>query len=154
MSDVFDREYYETIWQDEGVHRHSICESMANYLIAKHGQVSILEIGGGCNYVVKILREKGCDAWGLELSEYAVRNSCSPDHTIRGDIRNIPFADGRFDVVHTSGVFGYTKDVEQSWVECKRVGGVQDHNIDYNDRIPEHRYVITESEQWWNERLS
>ena len=69
-----------------------------DFLIQKYGKSQILDIGTGCGYLVKLLREKGCDAWGLEVSDYALENSCIPEFIRKGDIRNIPFAASSFDV--------------------------------------------------------
>ena len=60
---VFDKNYYDTIWPEQSVHRHEHCENLANSLIQKYGRVKILDIGTGCGFLVKLLREKGCDAW-------------------------------------------------------------------------------------------
>ena len=57
----FDKAYYEGIWGT--VHRHDYCESSANQLVQKHGKVRILDIGTGCGYLVKCLRNLGVDAW-------------------------------------------------------------------------------------------
>jgi hypothetical protein len=52
-------------------------------------------------------------------------------------------------------VWGYfpEEDIEKAWTECKRVGRIQHHNIDYNDGIQEHQYLIIKSKEWWDERL-
>jgi methylase of polypeptide subunit release factors len=84
----FNKKYYEDIWGT--VHRHDYCESLASMLISKYGKCSILDIGTGCGFLVNLLREKGCDAWGVDFSEYAVHNACSRK-VLLGDIRNLPF---------------------------------------------------------------
>ncbi len=150
---MFDEKYYKDIWK-EGVHRHDYCEGLANQLVQKYGKVRYLDLGCGCGYLVKLLREKGCDAWGLEISAYAIANSCDPAHVRLGDIRDIPFPSG-FDVVHSQGVWGYfpKEDIQKAWAECKRVGKQQEHNIDCLDYEPSHRYLFTESAEWWKDQF-
>lgn len=145
---MFDEQYFKDIWGT--VHRHDYCEDLANRLIAKYGKVRFLDIGTGCGYLVKVLRDKGCDAWGLELSEYAVANSHG--YVRQGDVRDIPFASG-FDVVHSQGLWEYVpeEDVQAAIVECRRVGEHQEHNFDTEgcDDPPEHQKLPLYSEQWW-----
>ena len=151
---IFNEEYFKNIWGT--VHRHDYCDSLADQLITKYGKVSILDIGTGCGYLVKILREKGCDAWGVEVSNYAIQNSCDPEHIRKGDIRDIPFADKRFDVVFSQGVWEYVKeeDIPQAWAECNRVGNIQEHHIDtIGSGIDENNFATTKTREWWDERL-
>lgn len=153
---VFNEAYYRNIWGEQGVHRHDYCENLSNQLIQKYGKVRILDIGTSCGYLVKVLRDKDCDAWGLEVSDYALQNSCIPDYVRKGDIRDIPFASNRFDVVHSQGVWGYfpEEDIEKAWDECKRVGKMQHHNIDPDPQPLEHQYLFTKSHEWWEEKMT
>lgn len=149
----FDKTYYDEIWGT--VHRHDYCENIANELIAKYGQVKILDIGTGCGFLVKTLREKGCDAWGLEVSDYAIANSCDPEHVRKGDVRDIPYASG-FEVVFSQGVWEYIpeSDIDQAWSECLRVGKIQDHRIDYiGSGIDEENFITCQPREWWDQRL-
>lgn len=152
-SSKFNKDYYDAIWGT--VHRHDYCNDLADRLISKFGKVRILDIGTGCGYLVRCLREKGADAWGIEISDYALANSCDADHVRRGDIRNIPFAAASFDVVHSQGVWGYfpEEDIKTAWRECQRVGKAQEHNIDYLDDDVTHGYAVVRDEAWWKNRF-
>ncbi len=147
----FNKKYFDDIWGT--VHRHDYCESLAESLITKYGKVRFLDIGTGCGELVRVLREKGCDAWGMEISQYALENSHG--YVREGDIRNIPFASDSFDVVHSQGVWGYfpEEDIQKAWAECKRVGKIQHHNIDYLDEIIEHQYLLKKSQEWWKNQF-
>ena len=149
---MFDKKYYDDIWGS--VHRHDYCECLAQSLIDKYGKCKILDIGTGCGYLVKLLREKGCEAWGIDISPYALQNACSP-YVQFGDVRDISFKDRFFDVVHSQGLWGYfpEEDIEKAWRECNRVGRLQEHNIDYDDYIPEHQMLIKKPKEWWDARL-
>jgi ubiquinone/menaquinone biosynthesis C-methylase UbiE len=151
--ETFNQDFYERIWGT--VHRHEYCQHLAESLVKQYGKCRILDIGTGCGHLVKCLRDLGCDGWGLEVSEYAIQNSCCHDFVRRGDIRDIPFASNRFDVVHSNGVWGYFPecDIQGAWLECKRVGKIQHHNIDYDDADPDHGLVLVKSRAWWDNQF-
>lgn len=150
----FNKEYYESIWGT--VHRHDYCESLADALISKYGKCNILDIGTGCGFLVKTLREKGCDAWGLEISDYALENSCAKGYVLKGSVIDIPFKDGSFDVVYSQGLWEYVpeEDIQVAWVECNRVGRIQEHNIDCaNSGLGEEGFITSQSKEWWEDKL-
>jgi ubiquinone/menaquinone biosynthesis C-methylase UbiE len=162
---VFDKKYYDNIWgtyadengkQVSGLHRHDYTETLASRLIAKYGTCKILDIGTACGHLVKTLREKGCDAWGTEISQYALENSCAPEYVVKGDMRNLPFAADSFDVVHSQGVWGYfiEDDIPKALKECRRVGKYQEHNVDYDDYDPDHQYIVKKSREWWDKQFA
>lgn len=151
----FNANYFNSIWPEQGVHRHDYAESLADQLIAKYGKVKILSIGDGCGFLVKTLREKGCNAWGLEISDYAIDNSCAPEYMRQGDVRDIPYASG-FDLVFSQGLWCHIpeEDIDKAWAECKRVGKQQEHYIDYEEAPDDIPYFVTrKSETWWMNRL-
>lgn len=148
---MFDKQYYDDIWKT--VHRHDYCESLSDNLIAKYGKVKFLDIGTGCGYLVKLLNDKGTKAYGMDISKYALDNSHG--NILLADVRDIPFKDNYFDVVHSQGLWGYfpEEDIEKAWAECNRVGKFQEHNIDPDPQPPEHRYLFTRSHEWWKEKM-
>ncbi len=151
---TFDKKYYDDIWGT--VHRHDYTESLANSLIAKYGKVRILDCGTGCGHLVKLLREKGSDAWGFDISDYALANCCAPGYVVKAHASKLPFSDQSFDVVHSNGLFGYDEDVDQIIKELKRVGRIQQHNIDTSECIlpPEFRIINIKPRTWWDEQLA
>lgn len=152
---IFDKNYYQAIWGDQGVHRHDYTADLAERLIKKYGAGRILDIGTGCGHLVKTLREKGADAWGIDISQHAIENSCAPGFVLKASITDIPFKNKFFDLVHSQGVWGYfpEADIPRAWAECNRVGKRQEHNIDCLDSIPEHQYLLVKSREWWDQRL-
>jgi SAM-dependent methyltransferase len=146
----FGKAYYDRVFPGIGLHRHDYAADRAEWLIQKYGTVRFLDVGCGCGILVKELNQRGATATGLERSAYAVRNSCAPDHVVRGNVRWMPFADGAFDVVVSNGVLGYfpLSAVGQVIAECRRVGRFQEHNIDFEE-YPEHGYRFVKDESWW-----
>lgn len=154
---MFDKKYYDDIWGSiGGVHRHDYTESLSNRLISQYGKVRILDGGTGCGHLVKLLREKGCDAWGFDVSEYAIENSCAKGYVVKAHASHLPFSDGFFDVVHSNGLFGYDMEVGPIIKELKRVGKIQDHNIDTAecDLPPEFKIINVKPRAWWDEQFS
>lgn len=154
FSDEFPKEFYDFIYGS--VHHHDYAEYRSTELINRFGKVKFLDIGCSCGILVKKLIEKGAEAYGIEVSDYALSQSCAPEWVQKGDIRNIPFPDDYFDVVHSCSVFGYTpeKDVYQSISECLRVGKIQSHAIDYETSPPSYGYKFMKPREWWYERLN
>jgi SAM-dependent methyltransferase len=61
----------------------------------------VLDIGCGKGFLVKDLVDAGIDAYGLDVSDYGVKN-CPPDvvgRLHRGDCRDLPFPDASFAAV-------------------------------------------------------
>lgn len=69
---------------------------------------SFLEVGCNVGNQLIALQDDGYEAlFGIELQQYAVdiaRNRCKGINIIKGSALDIPFKDGFFDVVFTSGV--------------------------------------------------
>ncbi len=155
MEKRFDKKYFDDIWGDDGVHRHYYTESLADRLISKYGKVRFLDIGTGCGNLIQVLREKGCIAYGMDISEYAVENSHG--NVVLGDVRDIPFKDNSFDVVHSQGLWDYIpkEDVKKAYAECLRVGKFQEHNIDtiLDDAEWTKDFATHESREWWDEQF-
>ena len=150
----FDKKYFDDIWST-GVHAHNYCPDLARFLIQKYGKVRFLDIGTGCGELVRVLRELGCQAYGLDISEYAVANSHG--NVVLGSVTDIPFKDNSFDVVHSSGLWEYLteEEIPIAVKECYRVGKHQEHNIDHDQtfRHPEYKFVTWKSLEWWKEKL-
>lgn len=148
FSDEFPKEFYDFIYGS--VHHHGM-ESRADYLINRFGQVKILDVGTGCGHLVKLLRERGAKAYGIEVSDYALSQSCASEWVQKGDIRNIPFPDNYFDVVTSQAIHGYYSeaDIEKAVSECRRVGKQQFHSIDTNCPIPAYGYKFMKPLEYW-----
>ena len=79
-----------------------IAEDMVKHFALKPGQ-RVLDVGAAKGFLVKDLIKvcPGLEAFGLDISEYAVMN-CEPEMIGRlhlGDCRKLPVPDGSFDAV-------------------------------------------------------
>lgn len=151
---VFDQQYYDSIWGS--VHRHDYCPYWADRLVQEHGKCRILDIGTGCGYLVKLLREKGCDAWGAETSEYALANCCASGYILNASVTDLPFADDRFDIVFSNGLWEYIaeSDIPKARDEIWRVGAQQIHQIDHSGTDFRDDFVTWKPMAWWDEQLA
>ena len=85
----------------------------------------VLDVGCAKGFMVKALREQGIEAWGVDVSEYAL--STAPEdirgHLYRVDLNRdaLPFADGYFDCVTFLGTIECLDDYSKVLSEIKRV---------------------------------
>ena len=153
---IFNKKYYDDIWP-EGVHRHDYVDNWISRFKTEFKDCkSILDIGTGCGFMVKRLREEGYDAWGLEISDYAIENTCAKGYVIKGDVRDIPFKDNRFDLVFSQGLWTYIPEdeVDAAAKEVHRVGRKQLHNIDHDKCLFLPHFITWKPIEWWNEKLA
>jgi len=82
-----------------------------------------LDIGCSLGYLVKEVLEEGIDAYGIDISEYAIKNAVVENRVKYGSITDIPFEDNTFDVVSAFDVIEhiYPKDTEKAILEMYRV---------------------------------
>ena len=108
LSRQYGREYFDgTRDTGYGGYRYDgrwlpIAEDIVQHFNLKPGQ-RVLDVGGAKGFLVKDLMKAcpGLEAFGLDISEYAVTN-CEPEVVGRmhvGDCRKLPFPDGSFDAV-------------------------------------------------------
>ena len=151
---IFGKEYYDEVWG--GGHRHDYCPYWADRLVQEHGVCRILDIGCSCGYLVKLLRERGCDAWGVDSSEYAIVNTCAPGYVLKASVADLPFKDDLFDVVFSNGLWEYLTldEIAKGAQEIWRVGRKQIHNIDHDACDFREDFVTWKPQAWWDEQLS
>jgi len=103
---------------------------MIKFVIFLKGKnIRWLDVGCGLGYLINEAVEEGIDAYGLDLSRYAVENVIMKDRVLLGSIVNIPYRSNTFDVVSAIDVIEHIdrKDASTSFLELSRVlkpGGI------------------------------
>lgn len=97
----------------------------------KAKNLKVLDVGCAKGFLVKHLRDNGIDAWGIDISPYAVESSPVKEYLICGQVTDLPFEDNYFDVVTSHDVFEHLseEDAKLAMKECLRVGRKQYHVI-------------------------
>ncbi len=84
----------------------------------------LLDVGCGAGMAAQIARGRGATVAGLDASEplLAIARERTPDGDFRhGDLEQLPWADGTFDVVTGFNSFQYAADPKRALSEAKRV---------------------------------
>ncbi|MHB8220166.1 MAG: class I SAM-dependent methyltransferase [Acidimicrobiales bacterium] len=85
-----------------------------------------LDVGCAKGYLVEALREKGVDAYGCDVSRFAVEHAApgALGYVRRGDLgRGLPYGDGEFDLVTALEILEHLdpSDVQGALTELRRV---------------------------------
>lgn len=79
----------------------------ADYILHKEPRGKVLDIGCAYGYIVKKLRAKGIDAWGVDISQYAL--SKAPEvvkpYLKHASADRLPFGDKEFDIAFSASTF-------------------------------------------------
>lgn len=121
-SPAFFERFDEVREQDEGVFARSI------YGFDRHAGQRVLDIGCGNGWPVEHFARGGARVTGVDLTETAVALTrrrlalAGLEATlVVGNAEALPFADGTFDYVSSSGVLHHTPDTERAMAEAVRV---------------------------------
>jgi len=114
----------------------------------------VLEIGCAKGFVVEELRDLGIDAWGLDVSPYAIGEATSTLqpflHT--GDARTYlaNFARNEFDLVLSMRFLECISEADMPDLvdEMNRISWYQYHTI---DTVPPPNYYTVQPMSWWSD---
>jgi len=125
----FDKEFFEGKTGKKGGDRIrvtptglGVVRGVIDVLCAVFHGKSFIDVGCGVGWFVKFLKEKGENACGVELSQYAVDNAVTDDIT-QGDILDLHFIEEKYDVVLCWNVMAYLmeKDLKKAVESLKHV---------------------------------
>ena len=119
---------------------------------------TILEVGSNVGSQLCFLENEGfCNLFGIEINEYALKE-CRKDHPrincVYGSALDIPFKDGFFDLVFTSGVLIHIdpRDLDQAMREICRCSNKYVWGYEYfSDQCEEVSYRRCDSLLWRND---
>jgi SAM-dependent methyltransferase len=93
--------------------------------LRKGSSLKMLDVGCGQGYYVRDAMEEGINAYGIDISTYALENALAEvkDRITFGSITEIPFADEEFDVMTAFDVIEHIhpKDTLNAVAEIRRV---------------------------------
>lgn len=85
----------------------------------------VLDVGCAKGFLVKAFREQGIEAWGVDVSEYALSTApedvCTYLYRVDLDQNPLPFADGYFDFVAFLGTIECLDDHDNVLRQIRRV---------------------------------
>src|SRR3990167_10749403 len=102
-----------------------INDTRADYILSKHPG-SVLDLGCGGGFIIKRLRARGVDAWGVDISQYCIDHFAPEEvkpYIKISNLTKLPFSDNQFDWGFSMGVLEHLtpEDVETACVEINRV---------------------------------
>jgi len=117
----YDECYYQYIESRYISKKHII--RYVKFLFENRRTIRWLDIGCGLGYLVKEAIDEGIDAYGIEISEYALGRAVIKGRIIHGTITDIPFNNESFDVVSAIDVLEHVhpKDTLKALSEIHRV---------------------------------
>jgi hypothetical protein len=128
----FDRDYYQaghkkgTRYADylENALGSAIYRGMSNAIMAVFKPRRALEIGCAGGPIVKWLNEMGCDAHGIDVSNWAVENRFHPN-VILASADDLPYETGSFDLVFSCHSLEHLPEsiADGALAEISRVAG-------------------------------
>ena len=132
----------------------------ADYILRREPRGKVLDIGCAYGYIVKKLRAKGIDAWGVDISQYAL--SKAPEvvkpYLKHASADRLPFGDKEFDIAFSASTFEHMPQtmVAKAISEAVRVAGrgiiaVTPGTAPHFDEDITHR--TKQPLSWWREQF-
>jgi SAM-dependent methyltransferase len=128
----FDSDYYEaghkkgTRYSDylRNALGSTIYRGMSKAIMEVFKPKRVLEIGCAAGPIVKWLNEMGCEAHGIDVSDWAVANRFHPN-VIRASADDLPYETASFDLVFSCHALEHLPDsvADGAFAEISRVGG-------------------------------
>lgn len=126
----FDEAYFQdgsqrgTVYRNyrEAARTSAIFREIARAIVEVYRPRRALEIGCATGIMVRYLNEAGCEAHGIDVSEWAVANREHP-HVRLASAAELPYEDGAFDLVYSCHSIEHLPDavVKQALREITRV---------------------------------
>lgn len=163
----YTKEYFEggglgnyTGYEDDPKFEHRADEVIRLLDEKRTKKLKVLEIGCAKGFLVKHLRDNGVEAWGIDVSDYAI--SQAPENIkdfvqVWDATEPLPFKDNEFDAVISYEVLEHIEESASLALlaECRRVGKDQIHMIgciEY-DFGGDHTHINLKPFTWWADKF-
>jgi len=115
--------YAQRVFLDERLYEHDPAHKKRAEEIVKRSEGKTLDAGAGDGYITNLIKKKGLEVVGLEISDVRIKNAKEKYNLdfVKGDVNNLPFADNSFDTVVVSEVLEHTNNIGQGLKEAIRV---------------------------------
>ena len=119
----------------------------------------VLDVGCGLGTLVRMLREKGVEAYGVDFAQTLKDDfRMLEDYFVIADAKKLPFKDKYFDVVISTDFFEHLPEEEIDIVltEMKRVGKVVIARVAYEAplNLRQSKFHLTNKpKEWWQKKL-
>lgn len=174
----FDEAYFERGWErgtaydnyKKNAAESQIFKNVAKAIADVFAPTKALEIGCATGAIVKCLHDRAVDAWGIDVSSWAVQNAMHPNVKL-ASADALPFSTGEFDLVYSSHALEHLPDAihEAAFREIDRVccdRAVQFHMLPIVGTYPydyDHHLVIEnlrkdpthnllKPAEWWHDQ--
>ena len=119
---------------------------------------SVLDVGCGTGTLVKLLRDNGIEAYGIDFAPILKEKYWKEHYCLYADAKKIPFEDNAFDIVVSSDFFEHIpeEEIDTVYNEMKRVGNKIIARIAFEDKLTEKQklyHCTNKPKSWWIEKL-
>mmetsp|Transcript_23949 Transcript_23949/g.28969 ORF Transcript_23949/g.28969 Transcript_23949/m.28969 type:complete len:329 (-) Transcript_23949:386-1372(-) len=130
---------------------------------------TVLDAGTGNGALVRLMRDHGKSAWGVELSRAVLEKEC-PDMLQKGYVEpgiltNLPYEDNAFDLVYSADVLEHIHPEEVDAVVKELVRVTRRHlflsislkghtKATGNDDAEAHRHTMLRPKTWWDAKFA
>lgn len=161
QDNFFDKDYFQGGIKSPYID-YELCkkdvERLGSVILKYFYPRKFLEVGCAYGFLPKFLRKKGIRAFGIDISEFAVKKG-NEKYIKVGDIRNLKdFTSQEFDMVLCSEVLEHIseKDIEKSIRELWRVSSkflILTINLDENDKYLDLSHISIFPLAYWEEKF-
>jgi len=127
MRPAFDKQYFSSGWYLNYLKNYKktgmLQAKRLIEILKPKKSWKFLDVGCGMGGLVLALRKMGYKAFGVEISDFCLKNSPAKEWIIEGNILNLPFKKESFEIVSCFDVLEYLnkKEIERALDELKRV---------------------------------